>query len=317
MTTLIVSEYVNNESKYTILRTITAAKKINKHIHLLIIYSNFELIQDIDKEIYGVYKILFFKNLKLEEKTAENIERLILSIVKEEYTHIIAPNTIFWINIMPRVSANLDVSLINNVIKIYNNNTFEQLIYFSENSSRIVKSNDSIKIIIICSKKFNIFKEKGKKAIISNLNIEIKKSKSKILSQSIVPLNYMNQENADIIVAGGKGLGSKENFTLMLEPLADLLGASIGASRSAVDAGYASYDYQIGQTGKIVSPQLYFAIGISGAMQHFIGIKNSKIIVAINKDPNAPILNISNYILIGDLFVIIPELIKEIKEIYI
>jgi len=254
----------------------------------------------------GINKVLVAKNPNLEHQTAESVSNIILANA-EGYTHILASASTFGKNFTPRIAAKLDVQQISDIVGVESDNTFKRPIY-AGNAIATVESNDSVKVITVRSTAFDAASATGGSAEIVNLDVASHISgQSQFKSQELTQSERPELTAAKIIVSGGRGVGSTENFQI-LEALADKLGAAVGASRAAVDAGFVPNDYQVGQTGKIVAPELYIAVAISGAIQHIAGMKDSKIIVAINKDEEAPIFQIADYGLVADLFDVIPEL---------
>jgi Electron transfer flavoprotein, alpha subunit len=260
----------------------------------------------------NVKKVLLVENPKYKNPIAENISKIILSIA-ENYTHILAPASTFGKNIMPRVAAILDVAQVSDIIKVENEDTFVRPIY-AGNALATVQSIDSKKIITVRPTSFDVVATSGGKAEIEKLDIEIENSSIEFIGREETKSDRPELGSARIVISGGRGLGSAENFSLLNE-IADKLNAAVGASRAAVDAGYISNDSQVGQTGKVVVPDLYIAVGISGAIQHLAGMKESKIIVAINKDEEAPIFNIADYGLHADLFEALPQLSAELDKL--
>ena len=285
------------------LATLSAAKNLSEEIHLLITDKSKK--EDIAK-IAGIKKVLYTNQFS-NNLSAENLT-ILLKKLSKDYDFIIAPSGTFSKNFMPRLSAVLDLQQISDVIKIHNSETFDRPIY-AGNAIATVKSTDSKKLLTIRATAFPTFLvEEGKAELEVLPEIDLDKN-SKHIKTEVSKNDRPDLSSARIIVSGGRGVGSSENFTV-IENLADKLGAAVGASRAAVDAGYIPNDYQVGQTGKVVAPELYIAIGISGAIQHLAGMKDSKIIVAINKDEDAPIFQVADYGLVGDLFSTIPELTK-------
>ena len=285
------------------LATLSAAKNLSEEIHLLITDKSKK--EDIAK-IAGIKKVLYTNQFS-NNLSAENLT-ILLKKLSKDYDFIIAPSGTFSKNFMPRLSAVLDLQQISDVIKIHNSETFDRPIY-AGNAIATVKSTESKKLLTIRSTAFSTFLvEEGKAELEALPEIDLDKN-SKHIKTEVSKNDRPDLSSARIIVSGGRGVGSSENFSV-IENLADKLGAAVGASRAAVDAGYIPNDYQVGQTGKVVAPELYIAIGISGAIQHLAGMKDSKIIVAINKDEDAPIFQVADYGLVGDLFSTIPELTK-------
>ncbi|WP_339044853.1 electron transfer flavoprotein subunit alpha/FixB family protein [Candidatus Zinderia endosymbiont of Aphrophora alni] len=315
MKVLIIAEHDNKNLNENILNVVYAAKKISKNIDIFIAGYKANNIINISSKIENISNILYIENKKFTYLLSEDVTEEIFKISKN-YTHIMCSTTSFGKNILPRLAAKLNVNQISEVIKIKNFNTFKRPIY-TGNIISTIKSKDFIKIITIRAISFKKAKFKKKNSnfntkikIINTINKKFKNSK--FISKKINKTNRPNLNTAKIIIAGGNGIKSKENFKL-LELLADKLKAAIGATRSAVDSGYISNEFQIGQSGQIVAPELYIAIGISGAIQHLAGIKDSKKIIAINKDKDAPIFSIADYGIIGDLNKIIPNLINKIN----
>ena len=305
MTCLVIVELENGMPNRPSLATISASLELENEIDLLIL--NPEKIDKI-KQIKNVKKVYSFKN-----KTANLIaEDLVTCVNKlaENYKYIIAPSGTFSKNFIPRLAAGLDLQPVTDVIKIHDKNTFDRPIY-AGNAIATVRSNDKIIMLTIRGTAFQPYNQNGGSAEIELLPDMLKGDKAKFINKEITKTERPELSSAKIIVSGGRGVGSKDNFKI-IEELADKLNAAIGASRAAVDAGYISNDYQVGQTGKVVAPELYIAVGISGAIQHLAGMKDSKIIVAINKDEDAPIFQVADYGLVGDLFKMIPEITKEI-----
>jgi len=312
MSILVLSEHSNNELKSSTLNTITAASQIGADIHVLVAGHKSDKVVEILSKIKKVKKILHLDDPKYENPIAENIAPVIINIA-EKYSHILAPASTFGKNIMPRVAAILDISQISDIINIESDDIFVRPIY-AGNAFATVQSLDAKKIITIRPTSFE-------PALIEDASVEIEKI-SISTEQTLVEFIRREESKSDrpelgtarIVVSGGRGLQSSENFS-MINEIADKLNAAVGASRAAVDAGYVSNDYQVGQTGKVVVPDLYIAVGISGAIQHLAGMKESKIIVAINKDEEAPIFNIADYGLCADLFDALPQLSAELDKL--
>jgi len=312
MSILILAEHNNIEVKSSTLNTISAASKINNEIEVLVLGYN---IENISKEIsnyQNVTKVLTLDDQKFENVIAENIEPIIVSLAKK-YSHIFAPATTFGKNIMPRVAVKLDVAQLSDIVSVENEDTFVRPIY-AGNALATVKSNDSKKVITIRPTSFDVVAKEGGSGVIETINFDIPEQKVEFIDREESKSDRPELSTARIVVSGGRGLQSAENFKLISD-IADKLNAAIGASRAAVDAGYVSNDYQVGQTGKVVVPDLYIAVGISGAIQHLAGMKESKIIVAINKDDEAPIFNIADYGLSADLFEALPQLSLELDKL--
>jgi electron transfer flavoprotein alpha subunit len=310
VTILVIAEHDNASVKPATLNTIAAAQKIGGDIHVLIAGSNAQAAADAAAKIAGVAKVLLADAPQLADGLAENIDGTVVLIAKN-YSHILAPATPYGKNIAPRIAAHLDVAQISDITAVDSPDTFERPIY-AGNAIATVQSSDAIKVITVRTTGFDPVAAEGGSAPVEKIEASADTGISKFVSRELTKLDRPELTSAKIIVSGGRGLGSGENYTKVLEPLADKLGAALGASRAAVDAGFVPNDYQVGQTGKIVAPNLYVAVGISGAIQHLAGMKDSKVIVAINKDAEAPIFGVADYGLVGDLFTVVPELVKEL-----
>jgi len=305
MAILIIAEHDNASLKAATRSTVSAAAKIGSEIHVLVVGANCGGVAADAAKVSGVSKVRVVDAAHYESLSAENIAQLV-SASARDYSHILVPATAYGKNLAPRIAALLDVAQISDVVDIESADTFVRPIY-AGNALATVRSLDSIKVLTVRPSAF-VPTGLGDVATIeiepAGPDLELVSLKGRELTKSARP----ELATAKIVVSGGRGLGSAENYRQLLEPLADALGAALGASRAAVDAGFVSNDYQVGQTGKIVAPQLYIAVGISGAIQHLAGMKDSKVIVAVNKDPEAPIFQIADYGLVGDLFEIVPEL---------
>jgi electron transfer flavoprotein alpha subunit len=307
MSVLVIAEHDHALLKGATLNTVTAATRCGSDVHVLIAGYNAADAARQAAGIRGVTKVLHADAPQLEEQLAENIAAQVLAIASN-YTHVLFPATAHGKNVAPRVAAKLDVAQISDIIKVVTHDTFERPIY-AGNAIATVQSSDPIKIITVRTTAFDAAGH-GSAAAIESLPPVADSGKSVFVGREVIKSDRPELTAATIIVSGGRGLGSAEKFTEVLTPIADKLGAALGASRAAVDAGYAPNDWQVGQTGKIVAPNLYVAIGISGAIQHLAGMKDSKVIVAINKDPEAPIFSVANYGLVADLFTAVPELVQ-------
>ena len=308
MSALVIAEHDNVSLKGSTLNTITAATQCGGEVHVLVAGHDCQAAAQAATQIAGVTKVLVADAAHFANGLAENAATQALAIAKN-YTHILAPATAFGKNILPRVAAKLDVGQISEITKVDSPDTFERPIY-AGNAIATVQSNDAIKVITVRTTGFDAAGAGGSAAI-ENITAVADSGKSAFVSREFAKSDRPELTAAKVIVSGGRGLGSGENFKI-LEPLADKLGAAMGASRAAVDAGYVPNDWQVGQTGKIVAPNLYIAVGISGAIQHLAGMKDSKTIVAINKDPEAPIFSVADYGLVGDLFEAVPAMVKEL-----
>ena len=308
MTALVIAEHDNASLKGSTFNTVAAAAQCSDAIHVLVAGHNCAGAAAAAAQIAGVTKVLVADAAHFEHGLAENVAAQVLAIAAG-YTPILAPATAYGKNIAPRVAASLDVGQISEITKVDAPDTFERPIY-AGNAIATVQSADAVKVITVRTTGFDAAGNGGAAAT-ETLTPVADSGKSAFVSREFAKSDRPELTAAKVIVSGGRGMGSGENFKI-LEPLADKLGAAMGASRAAVDAGYVPNDWQVGQTGKIVAPTLYIAVGISGAIQHLAGMKDSKTIVAINKDPEAPIFSVADYGLVGDLFEAVPELIKEL-----
>ncbi|CAG9274836.1 Electron transfer flavoprotein subunit alpha [Paraburkholderia unamae] len=306
MTILVIAEHDNASVKAATLNTVAAAQKIGGDVHVLVAGHNAQAAAEAAAKIAGVAKVLLADAPQLAQGLAENVEATVISIAKN-YSHILAPTTAAGKNVTPRIAAKLDVAQISDITAVDSPDTFERPIY-AGNAIATVQSADPVKVITVRTTAFDAASAEGGSAAIEKLEAAADSGLAQFVSREVTKLDRPELTSASIIVSGGRGLGSGENYTKVLEPLADKLNAALGASRAAVDAGYVPNDYQVGQTGKIVAPGLYVAVGISGAIQHLAGMKDSKVIVAINKDEEAPIFSVADYGLVGDLFAVVPEL---------
>lgn len=308
---LIVAEHDNTELKPATLNTLTAAQQIGGDIDVLVMGENCSGVAEAAAACTGVKKVILADNAALAAQLPENVAPLMVELAKN-YSHVLAPATTFGKNIMPRVAALLDVAQISDISAVESADTFERPIY-AGNALAHVQSSDPIKIITVRTTKFDAAESSGGSATIENIDGGNDAVLSKFEGVDVVKSERPELTTARIIVSGGRGMGSGENFKL-IEAVADKLNAAVGASRAAVDAGYVPNDYQVGQTGKVVAPDLYLAVGISGAIQHLAGMKDSKVIAAINKDDEAPIFQVADYGLVADLFQALPELEQELSK---
>ncbi len=304
---LVVAEHDNASIKGATLNTVTAAAQCGGEVHVLVAGSNAGPAAAAAAQIAGVSKVLHADDAGLAHGLAENLAAQVLAIASN-YSHILFPATASGKNVAPRVAAKLDVGQISDITKVDSPDTFERPIY-AGNAIATVQSGDAIKVLTVRTTGFDPAAATGGSAAVEVVAAQAANTKSTFISSEIAKNDRPELTAAKIIVSGGRALGSAEKFAEVMTPLADKLGAAMGASRAAVDAGYAPNDWQVGQTGKIVAPQLYVACGISGAIQHLAGMKDSKVIVAINKDPEAPIFSVADYGLAADLFVAVPELV--------
>ncbi len=305
MSVLVLAEHNHKSIKPVTLNVITAARKIDADVHVLVAGSDCSEAAEQATKIHGVTKIIKCDAPELARRLAENIAPVIVPLA-ENYTHVLAPASTFGKNVMPRVAALLDTQQISDITAIIDADTFERPFY-AGNAIATVKSSDAKKIITVRGTAFDPVKADGGNSPIEDITGTGDSGLSTFIKEELSQSDRPELTAAKIVVSGGRGVGSTENFAL-IEKLADKLGAAIGASRAAVDAGYVPNDYQVGQTGKVVAPELYIAIGISGAIQHLAGMKGSKVIVAINKDEEAPIFQVADYGLVADLFDAVPEL---------
>jgi electron transfer flavoprotein alpha subunit len=308
MTSLVIAEHDNASLKGATLNTVAAAALCGGDVHVLIAGFNAGAAAAAAAQIAGVAKVIHADAEYFAHGLAENVAAQVLAIASN-YSHILFPATASGKNIAPRVAAKLDVGQISDITKVESPDTFERPIY-AGNAMATVQSSDATKVITVRTTGFDPAASTGGSAAVETLAAQADSGKSTFLGSEIAKSDRPELTAAKIIVSGGRALGSAEKFNEVMTPLADKLGAALGASRAAVDAGYAPNDWQVGQTGKIVAPQLYVACGISGAIQHLAGMKDSKVIVAINKDPEAPIFSVADYGLEADLFTAVPELIK-------
>jgi len=305
MKILVISEHDNSILSSSTLNAISAAKLIHTEIDVLVAGHNCKEVAEKASKIPVVKNIIHVDSTEYKNFIAENVSNLIINLSKD-YSHIVAPSTTMGKNYMPRVAAILDVMQISDIIKVIDDSTFQRPIY-AGNALSTIKSSDKIKIITVRTTAFEATEDSGGTGVIINHEYESKVSKTKYLKSELSGSERPELTSAGIVVSGGRGMQDGSNFT-MLEGIADKLGAAVGASRAAVDAGFVPNDYQVGQTGKVVAPDLYIAVGISGAIQHLAGMKDSKIIVAINKDEDAPIFQVADYGLVADLFDAVPEM---------
>ena len=308
MAVLVIAEHDNATLKGATLNTVTAALACGGDVHVLVAGADAAAAAAAAAQIAGVAKVLHADAPGLNHGLAETVAAQVVAVASA-YSHILFPATASGKNVAPRVAALLDVAQISDATKVISADTFERPIY-AGNAIATVQSLDAIKVLTVRTTGFDPAAATGGSAVVESLSAVANSSNSTFMSSEIAKNDRPELTAAKIIVSGGRALGSSEKFTEVLTPLADKLGAALGASRAAVDAGYAPNDWQVGQTGKIVAPQLYVAIGISGAIQHLAGMKDSKVIVAINKDPEAPIFSVADYGLEADLFVAVPELIS-------
>jgi len=309
---LVVAEHDNKSIKKATLNTVAAAAKLGSDIHVLVAGHQAGDAAKAAASIAGVSKVLHADAPHLGEFLAENVASLLLQLSKN-YSHVLAPATSNGKNVMPRVAALLDVQQISDISSVESADTFVRPIY-AGNALATVKSNDPIKVITVRTTAFDAAPASGGSAAVEAVAAPPDTGLSSFVGREVSKSERPELTAAKIIVSGGRGMGSGENFTKVLEPLADRLGAAMGASRAAVDAGFVPNDWQVGQTGKIVAPDLYVAVGISGAIQHLAGMKDSRVIVAINKDEEAPIFQVADFGVVGDLFQLVPSLVEELKK---
>jgi electron transfer flavoprotein alpha subunit len=310
MTSLVIAEHDNASIKGATLNTVTAAAACGGDVHVLVAGHNAAAAAQAAAQIAGVSKVIHADSEALAHGLAENVAAQVLAIAAN-YSHILFPATAAGKNVAPRVAAKLDVGQISDVTQVFSADTFERPIY-AGNAMATVQSLDATKVITVRTTGFDAAAATGGSATVESAAAQADSGKSSFKGSEIAKNDRPELTAAKIIVSGGRALGSAEKFNEVMTPLADKLGAAIGASRAAVDAGYAANDLQVGQTGKIVAPQLYIAAGISGAIQHLAGMKDSKVIVAINKDPEAPIFSVADFGLEADLFAAVPELTQAV-----
>lgn len=311
MTSLVIAEHDNQSLKAATLNAVTAAVACGGDVHLLVAGHQASAAVEAAKQVAGVAKVIHVDAPHLENQLGENLAEQVLALASN-YSHILAPATAVGKNTLPRVAAKLDVAQVSEITKVISADTFERPIY-AGNAIATVQATDATKVITVRTTGFDAAATGGSAAVETAPAIP-DTGKSSFAGREVSKSDRPELATAKAIVSGGRGLGSSEQYHAIIEPLADKLGAALGASRAAVDAGYVPNDYQVGQTGKIVAPQLYVAIGISGAIQHLAGMKDSKVIVAINKDPEAPIFSVADYGLVADLFTAVPELVTELSK---
>jgi electron transfer flavoprotein alpha subunit len=305
MSTLVIAEHDNSTLKAATLNTVTAASQMGGEVHLLVAGSNCASVAEQAAKVVGVTTVRVADDAQYEHPLAENLSALVVSLAGD-YSHILAAATTTGKNFLPRVAARLDVAQISEITEVKSDDTFVRPIY-AGNAMATVQSTDSTKVITVRTTGFDAAAAEGGSAAIENAAPAANPGISTYVGSELTKSERPELTAAKIVVSGGRGVGSGENFAL-IEALADKLGAAVGASRAAVDAGFVPNDYQVGQTGKVVAPELYVAVGISGAIQHLAGMKDSKVIVAINKDEEAPIFSVADYGLVADLFKAVPEL---------
>jgi electron transfer flavoprotein alpha subunit len=309
---LVVAEHDNASLRKATLHAVAAARKIGGELHILVAGHQAQGAAKAAAQVAGVGKVLHADAPHLGEFLAENVAALVVNVAKS-YSHVVAPATSNGKNVLPRAAALLDVQQISDIVAVEAPDTFVRPIY-AGNALATVKSRDAIKVITVRTTAFDAAPASGGSAAIEQVAPPPDSGLSQFVSREVSKSERPELTAAKIIVSGGRGMASGENFKKVLEPLADRLGAAMGASRAAVDAGFVPNDWQVGQTGKIVAPDLYLAVGISGAIQHLAGMKDSRVIVAINKDEEAPIFQVADYGLVGDLFQVVPQLVEELKK---
>ena len=312
MTTLLIAEHDNKSLKDATNKALTAAKALGQPVHVLVAGKGARSVAEAAAKLDGVAKVLLADNASYEHMLAEPLAALVVSLAPS-YEAIVSPATTTGKNFMPRVAALLDVMQISDIIKVVAPDTFERLIY-AGNAVQTVRSKDKTKVITVRTSTFQATGEGGS-APIEDAAAAADPAISSFAGEELSKSDRPELTSAKIIISGGRAMQSRENFTKYIEPVADQLGAAMGASRAAVDAGYAPNDWQVGQTGKVVAPELYIAVGISGAIQHLAGMKDSKVIVAINKDEEAPIFQVADYGLVADLYTALPELAQELGKV--
>ncbi len=311
MAVLLIAEHNNTSLNAATARAMSAAIAVSKDVHILVAGNGCSSVADEAAKLEGAAKVLLAEAPQLEHHLAEELAALVEPLAKQ-YEAVLAPATTTSKNFMPRLAALLDVAQVSEITAVKSPDTFERPIY-AGNAIQSVQSSDPIKIITVRTTTFEDVGEGGS-ASVEKIDAPAPVGLSEFVGEELSSSDRPELAAARIVVSGGRALGSKENFVKFIEPLAEQLNAAVGASRAAVDAGYVSNDYQVGQTGKVVAPELYIAVGISGAIQHLAGMKDSKVIVAINKDEEAPIFQIADYGLVGDLFEILPQLQSELEK---
>jgi electron transfer flavoprotein alpha subunit len=310
MAVLVIAEHDHGTLKGSTLNTVTAATRCGGDVHVLVAGHNAAATAQAAAQVTGVTKVLHADGAQFAEGLAENLAAQVLALAAGgAYTHLLFPATAYGKNISPRVAAKLDVAQLSDVTQVFSADTFERPIY-AGNAMATVQSAEKVKVLTVRTTGFDPAAASGGSAAVESIAAVADSGRSSFVSREVTKSDRPELTAAKIIVSGGRAMGSSDKFNEVLTPLADKLGAALGASRAAVDAGYAPNDWQVGQTGKIVAPQLYVACGISGAIQHLAGMKDSKVIVAINKDPEAPIFSVADYGLEADLFTAVPELVK-------
>lgn len=305
MSVLVIAEHDNQTLKPATLNALTAASQIGGDIDVLVVGSNCQAVAQQAAAVAGVAKVKVADHAAYAHQLAENMGQLVAKLAAG-YTHVLSPSTTTGKDVMPRVAALLGVNMISDAMAVVSADTFKRPIY-AGNAIATVQSSDLIKVLTVRGTAFDPAAASGGSAAIEAVGDVFEAKQTQFISEELAKSDRPELTSAKLIVSGGRGVGSKENFAIIYQ-LADKIGAAVGASRAAVDAGYVPNDLQVGQTGKVVAPELYMAIGISGAIQHLAGMKDSKVIVAINKDPEAPIFQVADYGLVGDLFTIVPEL---------
>jgi electron transfer flavoprotein alpha subunit len=312
MTTLLVAEHDNRSLKDTTHKALTAARALGQPVHVLVAGEGARAVADSAAALEGVAKVLLVDGSAYQHMLAEPLAALVVSLARD-YDALVAPATTSGKNVMPRVAALLDVMQVSEIVKVVAPDTFERLIY-AGNAIQTVRSTDKIKVITVRTSTFQATVAGGS-APVAEVAVTADPGVSTFIGEELSKSERPELTSAKIIISGGRAMQSRENFTKYIEPVADKLGAAVGASRAAVDAGYAPNDWQVGQTGKVVAPELYIAVGISGAIQHLAGMKDSKVIVAINKDEEAPIFQVADYGLVADLYQALPELAAELGKV--
>ena len=312
MAILVIAEHDHGTLKKATLNAIAAAQKIGGDIHVLVAGANAGEAAQAAAKAAGVAKVRHADGAPLGEFLAENVAALVVSLAKD-YSHVLAPATSNGKDVMPRVAALLDVQQISEIVAVESPDTFVRPIY-AGNALATVQSKDAIKVITVRTTGFDAVADSGGSGMVEKVDAPADSGLSSFVGREVSKSERPELTSAKIIVSGGRGMANGENFKTVLEPLADALGAGMGASRAAVDAGFVPNDWQVGQTGKIVAPDLYIAVGISGAIQHLAGMKDSRVIVAINKDEEAPIFSVADYGVVGDLFQVVPQVVEALKK---